>query len=115
MEHLSNLLDQQLLACLESESFAWFHTLGQLHRLGTILEEEWSIRPEFDQDDNLFSTLGSECLDRARADCLSVVGKIGRSFISSIEPWLRSRVRANFFVSLFSLTNSHHRDRTGSM
>lgn len=104
MEHFYSNLERQLLPCMESENFEWFHTLGHLYHLGRVLEEEWAMRPEFDQDENVFSSLGQECLDRARAECLNLVGHAAKSFILAIEPWLTARVRGVLFVIAFELT-----------
>lgn len=100
VESLHTVLDNQFLPCIESERYDWCATLGRLYHFGTLLEEDWATRPEYDEDENAFAALGRECLDLSQTECLTFAARAGETFVLAIEPWLSSRVSRQVFLAL---------------
>ncbi len=75
---------QQLLSELSSSGD---ERLEELYSLGTTLTD-WSMRPEFDQDNGMLARLADDCLDRVKATLTEHVREEGEEFLNALSPWL---------------------------
>ena len=61
--------------------------LEELFALGSTLTD-WSMRPEFDQDDDLLAALATECLERVKRTLAERANDTADTFLRALTSWL---------------------------
>lgn len=80
---LENSIDQRRL----EYAVSWFSTMDKLHSVGEALVD-WSMRPEYDQDEGFLERTGNSCLERIEQDVRRLLVLLSSDFLGDLEPWL---------------------------